>query len=83
MATVQARRQDAAAGGAKNQKGGGTFFKYSIGWMKQPVGQTWNGGGAISNGGGRKTLPSPLATAPRPCINKNSLSTVWGSLVER
>jgi len=31
-------------GGAKNQKGGGTFFKYCIGCMQQPGGQTWNGG---------------------------------------
>ena len=46
----QARRQDLAAGGAKNQqegpkaKRGATFLKCSIGCMQQPVGQTWNGG---------------------------------------
>jgi len=39
----QARRQDLAAAGAKNQKGS-TFLKYSIGFMQQPGGQTWNGG---------------------------------------
>jgi len=43
---AQARRQDVAAGGAKNQKEGpktrrgATFLKYSIGCMKKPVGQT-------------------------------------------
>jgi len=40
----QARRQDLAAGGAKNQKEGqewgATFLKCSIGYMQQPVGQT-------------------------------------------
>jgi len=42
----QARRQDVAAGEAKNQKEGpktrreATFLKYSIGCMQQPVGQT-------------------------------------------
>jgi len=36
---VQARHQDVAAGGAKNQKGG-TFLRCSIGCMQQPVGQT-------------------------------------------
>ena len=64
MATVQARRQDAAAGGAKNQKAGGTFFKYSIGWMKQPVGQTWNGGGRFQMGGAGKHCP-PRWLRPR------------------
>ena len=33
QAFKQARRQDLAAGGAKNQKGGPTFLKYSIGYM--------------------------------------------------
>jgi len=43
--------------GAKNQKERpktrrvGTFLKYSIGYMQQPVGQTWNGGTSTSNGG--------------------------------
>jgi len=32
-------------------EGGATFWKYSIGCMQQPVGQTWNGGTPISNGG--------------------------------
>jgi len=36
----QARRQDLAAGGARNQKGGPHFLKYSIGCMQQLVGQT-------------------------------------------
>ena len=42
----QARRQDLAAGGAKNQKEGpetrreAKFLKYSIGCMQQPGGQT-------------------------------------------
>jgi len=42
----QARRQNLAAwggqkpeGGAKNQNGGATFLKYSIGYMQQPVDQ--------------------------------------------
>jgi len=35
----QARRQDLAAGGPETRRGG-TIFKYSIGWMQQPVGQT-------------------------------------------
>jgi len=69
---TQARRQDLAAGGAKNQKEGpktrrgATFLKYSIGCMQQPVGQTWNGGAPISNGGSGTTgLPAgdgPAAT---------------------
>ena len=64
----QARRQDLAARGVKNQKGGpktrmeATFLKYSIGCMQQPGGQTWNGGKPISNGGSATTDP-PLATA--------------------
>jgi len=43
---LQARRQDLAAGGAKNQmegqknKSGASFLKYSIGCMQQPGGQT-------------------------------------------
>ena len=37
--------------GSKNQKGGGTFLKYSIACMWEPGGQTWNGGAPISNGG--------------------------------
>jgi len=59
----QARRQDVAAGGAKNQKEGGRFLKYSIACMQQPVGQTWNGGALISNGGAGRNCPLPLATA--------------------
>ena len=39
----QARRQDLAARGAKNQKGA-TFLNYCIGCMQQPGGQTLNGG---------------------------------------
>jgi len=39
----QDRRQDVAAGGPKTKRGG-TFLKYSIGCMQQPMGQTWNGG---------------------------------------
>ena len=64
----QARRQDVAAGGAKNQKEGpktrrgATFLKYSIGCMQQPVGQTWNGGAPISNGGAGHHCP------PRPWV---------------
>ena len=46
----QARRQDLAAGGAKNQKGG-HILKYGIGCMQQRGGQTWNWGAQISNGG--------------------------------
>jgi len=43
---LQARRQDLAAGGAKNQmegqknRKGATFLKYSIGCMQQPGYQT-------------------------------------------
>ena len=54
---VQARRQDIAAGGAKNQKEGpktrrgDTFYKYPIRCMQQPWGQTRNGRAQISNGG--------------------------------
>ena len=61
---MQARRQDLAAGGAKNQKEGpktsrgGTFFKYCIGCMQQPGVQTWNGGAQTSNGGPGTTAPA-------------------------
>ena len=51
----QVRRLDLAAGG-------GTFLKYSIGYMQQPRGQTCNGGAPISNGVPGTTAP-PLATA--------------------
>jgi len=60
---MQARRQDLAAGGAKNQKEGpktsrgGTFFKYCIGCMQQPGVQTWNGGAQTSNGGAGHHCP--------------------------
>ena len=42
--------------GPKNRRGqkpegGATFLKYSVGCMQQPVGQAWNGGTPISNGG--------------------------------
>ena len=45
-----------SGGGAKARRGqkpegGATFFKYSIGCMQQPVGQTWNVGTPTSNGG--------------------------------
>ena len=43
--------------GAKNQKGGGTFLKYSVGCMQQPVGQTWNGGHRFQMGGPGTTGP--------------------------
>ena len=71
----QARRQDLAAGGVKNQKEGpktrrgaknqkgGTFLKYSIGCMQQQVGQTWNGGAPISNGGAGHHWP-PAGDGP-------------------
>jgi len=59
----QARCQDLTAGGAKTRRrcqkpeGGATFLKCSIGCMQQPVGQTWNGGTPISNGGPDATGP--------------------------
>jgi len=31
-------------------EGGAKFFKYSIGCMQQPVGQTWNGGHQFQKG---------------------------------
>jgi len=45
LPSSQARRQDLAAGGAKNQEEwpkleGGTFLKYSVGSKQQPMGQT-------------------------------------------
>jgi len=58
---AQARRQDLAAGRAKARRES-TFLKYSIGRMQQPMGQTWNGGAPISNGGPGTTGP-PLETA--------------------
>jgi len=53
----QVRRQDLAAGGAKNQKEGpktrrgATFLKYSIGCMQKQGGQTRNGGHRFQMGG--------------------------------
>ena len=58
----QARRQDFAIGGSKEQKGGGHIFKYDIGCMQQPEGQTWNGGDRFQMGG-RAPLAPPLAKA--------------------
>jgi len=52
----QACRQDFTAGGDKNHKKG-TFFKYSIGCMQQPGGQTWNGVTAFN-------LPPPAGDGP-------------------
>jgi len=46
---LQVCRQDLAAGGAKNQKGG-HISKNCIGCIQQPGGQTWNGRAQISNG---------------------------------
>ena len=69
--TYQARRQDIAAGGAKNQKEapktgrGGKLKKYCIRCMQQLWGQTWNERAQISNGGPGTTAP-PLATALSP-----------------
>jgi len=63
----QARRQDLAAGGTKNQKEpntrrGATFLKCSIGCMQQQGGQTRNGEHRFQMGG-PGTTGSPLATA--------------------
>ena len=58
---VQARRQDLAAGGAKNQKGE-PIFKNTVldvcsnRWTKREM-------GAPTLNGGRAPLPPPLATA--------------------
>ena len=63
---LQACRQDLAAGGPKTRwrgkkQMGATFFKYSIGYMQQPGGQTWKGGNRFQMGGPGATGP-PLAT---------------------
>jgi len=69
----QARRQDVAAGGVKNQKEGpktrrgATFLKYSIGCMQQPVGQTWNGWGTDFKWGGPDTTALHWR---RPCLTR-------------
>ena len=53
MTDEQTRRQDLAAGAAKKQmegpksRGGGTFFKYSIGCMQQPGAKREMGGHRI------------------------------------
>ena len=62
--TIQARRQDVAAGGPKTRSGA-TFLKYNIGCMQQPVGQTWNGGAPIPNGAPGTTGP-PAGYGPVP-----------------
>ena len=48
--------------GPKTRRGGG-IFKYIIGCMQQPGGQTWNGGGTDFKWEGRAPLVPPLATA--------------------
>ena len=64
MATVQARRQDAAAGGAKNQKGGAHFLntvldEWSNRWAKREM-----GGGRFQMGGPENTaLPAGYGPA--------------------
>jgi len=69
MTDEQTRRQDLAAGAAKKQmegpksRGGGTFFKYSIGCMQQP-GAKREMGAPISNGGGEHHCRPRW---PRPC----------------
>ena len=58
---------------------GGAFLKYSIGCMQQPVGQTWNGGAPISNGGPGTTGP-PLATVLLLyllLLRNNQVLTLW------
>jgi len=49
--------------GAKNQRGG-TFLKYSIGCMQQPVGQIYLKQGRIKGGSNGGNLPSPRCKAP-------------------
>ena len=67
----QARRQDLAAGGAKNQmegqktEGRATILKYSIGCIQQPGGQREMGGYRFQMGG-RAPLTPPLATTLMP-----------------
>ena len=51
-------------GGQKPEAG--TFLKYCVGCMQQPVGQTWNGGHRFQMGGGGHHCPPPLATALPP-----------------
>jgi len=86
----QARRQNLAAGGPKTRRGQkpeeeATFLKYSIGCMQQPVGQTWNWGAPISNGGDGHHCPPRWR---RPCLSvcictycatrsKNALRVSW------
>ena len=66
---LQARRQDLAAGGAKNQmegqknRRGVTFLKYSIGCMQQPGGPNVKWEGEPTSNGGPGTTGPQLATA--------------------
>jgi len=48
----QARRQDFAAGGDKDHKGGTNFFKYTIGCMQQLGGEHEMGGIDFKGGAG-------------------------------
>jgi len=72
---LQARHQDLAAEGDKNQMEGtkairgATLLKYCIGWMEQPGGQMWNRGTQISNGGFWHHFP-PLATTLPFCKDR-------------
>jgi len=71
VTSLQARRQDVAAGEAKNQKEGpktkrgASFLKYCIGCMEQPGSKREMGGHRFQMGGGASTTAPPLATALR------------------
>jgi len=76
---LQARRQDLAAGGAKNQmegqknKSGATFLKYSIGCMQQPGAKREIRGQRFQMGG-RAPLPPRWR---RTCLVEHMELSPW------